>query len=162
MGKQNYVGLGAFVALLVILPIILNNAYYIGIFVFIGIYALITIGLSLLMGYAGQISLGHAGFFGIGAYTSALLTTKAGLSPWPALLVAMALTAIAAFLIGIPALRLKGHYLAMATLGFGEVVYIVLTAAVDLTGGPAGVGRIPRIQIGQWLIKSQLARYGLN
>ena len=146
---------------LMVLPIVLGNAYYVGIFVFIGIYALMTIGLSLLMGYAGQISLGHAGFFGIGAYASAILTTKTGLSPWPALLVAMGLTAVAAFVIGVPALRLKGHYLAMATLGFGEIMHVIFTATVDLTGGPGGLGHIPRLAIGGWEVRSQLARYCL-
>jgi len=143
------------------LPLFMRNPYYIGVMVFIGLYSLITIGLSLLMGYAGQISLGHAAFFATGAYTSGILTTKAGFAPVPAFFTAILLTACVAFLIGIPTLRLKGHYLAMATLGFGQIVYIILNASVEFTGGPSGFGEIPRIQLGSILIESQISRYCL-
>lgn len=113
------------------------------------------------MGYAGQISLGHAAFFAIGAYTSGLLTTKAHFPPLPAFFLAILVAVFVAFLIGIPTLRLKGHYLAMATLGFGEIVYIFLNASVDFTGGPSGFGQIPGIGIGNHLIESDLAYYVL-
>jgi branched-chain amino acid transport system permease protein len=112
----------------------------------LGVYALITIGLGLLMGYAGQVSLGHAGFFAVGAYFSAILTTRAAWSPWPAMAAGAVATTALAVLVGIPTLRLKGHYLAMATLGFGEIVYVVLKADPGgLTGGPDGIGEIPRL-----------------
>lgn len=161
MGRQNQLGLGALAIALIALPVVLGSPYYVGIGVFIGVYALMTMGLCLLMGYAGQVSLGHAGFFAIGAYGSAILTTRTGLSPWVALVLAMLMAAAAAYLIGVPALRLKGHYLAMATLGFGEIVHIVVIAWVGLTGGPGGLGSIPRMQVGPWVIRSQLARYGV-
>jgi len=159
MGRQNYIALGILAGVLVVLPFILGNAYYIGIMVFIGIYSLITIGLSLLMGHAGQISIGHAAFYAIGAYTSGLLTTKGNWPPLLALFAAIFIAAIIAFLIGIPTLRLRGHYLAMATLGFGEIVYIFLNASVKFTGGPSGFGEIPRIALGGLAIESQLSRY---
>lgn len=159
MGRQNHIALAIFVLSLIALPLILRNAYYIGVLVFIGIYCLITLGLSLLMGYAGQISLGHAAFFAIGAYTSGLLTTKGDLSPWLSMPIAILLALLIAFLIGMPTLRLRGHYLAMATLGFGEIVYIFLNASIDFTGGPSGFGGISRIAIGGFVIKSQVARY---
>ena len=159
MGRQNYIALGILAGVLTVMPFILGNAYYIGIMVFIGIYCLTTIGLSLLMGYAGQISIGHAAFYAIGAYTSGLLTTKGHWPPLPALLAALFLSAIIAFLIGLPTLRLRGHYLAMATLGFGEIVYIFLNASVGFTGGPSGFGEIPRIALGSIVIESPLSHY---
>ncbi|HNR87281.1 MAG TPA: branched-chain amino acid ABC transporter permease [Spirochaetota bacterium] len=106
-------------------------------------YALVIIGLSVLMGYAGQISIGHAAFFAIGGYTAAVLTTGAfRLSPWLSLAVAVAITVVIAFLIGIPILKLKGHYLAMATLSFGVIVYrIVLGTGVF--GEADGISDVP-------------------
>lgn len=159
MGKHNYIAVGALALLLLLLPLLLPSSYYLGVAVFVGLYTLIVIGLSLLMGYAGQISLGHAGFFAIGAYASGLLTAKAHWPPLLALPTAVLLTAVIAFLIGTPSLRLRGHYLAMATLGFGQIVHVAATASVRLTGGPSGFGSIPRISIGRWVISSQLARY---
>jgi branched-chain amino acid transport system permease protein len=159
--RKNYLALGFMIGSLVGLPILLRNPYYIGVMVFIGLYCLITTGLSLLMGYAGQISIGHAAFYAIGAYTSGLLTTKGNLPPLLAIVLAIFLSAVIAYLIGIPTLRLRGHYLAMATLGFGEIVYIFLTASVGFTGGPSGFGEIPRIALGSFAIESQLSRYCL-
>lgn len=159
MGKRNYIAIAVLVGILAIVPMILRNPYYIGVMVFIGIYCLITIGLSLLMGYAGQISIGHAAFFAIGAYTSGLLTTKGHFSPLLAFFIAIVVTIGIAFLIGVPSLRLKGHYLAMATLGFGEIVYIVLNASVGLTEGPSGFGQIPRLGIVNLRIESEFAHY---
>ncbi|MGQ9607667.1 MAG: branched-chain amino acid ABC transporter permease [bacterium] len=125
---------------LITLPFIVsNNNYKIGVMTTAGIYALIVIGLNLLMGYAGQISLGHAGFFGIGAYCSGLLNVKVGLSPWITTIIAIIFTAIIAYIIAIPTLKLKGHYLAMATLGFGEVVFVILSKLDWLTGDTSGL-----------------------
>jgi branched-chain amino acid transport system permease protein len=109
---------------------------------------LITVGLNLLMGYAGQISLGHAAFFGLGAYTSGILTTTYHFSPWPALGVATLLTVTVALLIGIPTLKLTGYYLAMATLGFGIIVNICFRELAELTGGPSGLVGIPPLSLG--------------
>jgi branched-chain amino acid transport system permease protein len=150
-----------FIAVVAGLPFFLRNPYYVGTLVFVGIYSMITISLSLLMGYAGQISLGHAAFYGIGAYASGLLTTRAGLSPWLALIAAMAITGIFAFLIGLPVLKLRGHYLAMATLGFGEIVYIFFNSTVTLTGGPSGFGQIPRLSVAGLILKSDIHFYYL-
>ncbi|MEW6521656.1 MAG: branched-chain amino acid ABC transporter permease [Thermodesulfobacteriota bacterium] len=138
-------------------------------------YALLVIGLCLVMGYAGQISLGHAGFFAIGGYTSAVLTTfdltpllargngavsllsAAGLlvsrdnlygetllsvNPWLACVTAILLTIVIAFLIGIPVLKLKGHYLAMATLGFGIIIFRV-ALATEIFGEADGISDVP-------------------
>jgi branched-chain amino acid transport system permease protein len=147
MIKNNYIALLILAVAIALLPLAISNVYYLGILVFVGIYTIITIGLSLLMGYAGQISLGHAAFFGLGAYASGLLTVHLDIPPvWAALLAAV-FTGLVAFLIGIPTLRLKGHYLAMATLGFGQIVYIVFNSWIDMTGGPSGFGNIPRLSL---------------
>ena len=125
----------------------LDNEYYFTLLNFIGIHTLLVVGLNLLLGYAGQISLGHAAFFGLGAYASGILTATYGVNPWLALLAGLAVSGTAAFLIGIPALKLKGYYLAMATLGFGIIVYIVLNEAGHLTGGPSGLSGIPSLSV---------------
>lgn len=150
-----------FVVIVMGLPVLLKSSYYIGALVFVGIYSLITISLSLLLGYAGQISLGHAAFYGIGAYTSGLLTTRWNVSPWFALMCSMVITGVLAYIIGKPVLKLRGHYLAMATLGLGEIVHIFFNSAVDLTAGPSGFGQIPRLAIGGFVFKDDIRFYYL-
>ncbi|UCB44705.1 MAG: branched-chain amino acid ABC transporter permease [Spirochaetota bacterium] len=134
-------------AIAVLLMTIIRNPYHVGILIFLGMNLIITMGLSLLMGYAGQISLGQAAFFGLGAYTTGILTTKLGLPIITAFPLSILLTVSIAFLVGIPTLRLRGHYLAMATLGLGEIVHIVFNELLSLTGGPSGFGNIPLIKI---------------
>jgi branched-chain amino acid transport system permease protein len=125
----------------------MDHDYYYTLLNFIGIHTLLVVGLNLLLGYAGQISLGHAAFFGLGAYTSGILTATCGVDPWLALVAGLAVSGLAAFLIGIPALKLRGYYLAMATLGFGIIVYIILNEAGSLTGGPSGLSGIPSLSL---------------
>lgn len=161
MGRKNILSLLILAGVILALPLGLGNSYYLNVLVFVGIYSLITIGLSLLMGYTGQISLGHAAFFGLGAYTSGVLSTKFGVSPWLALLAGIFVTGGIAFLIGAPALKLKGHYLAMATLAFGYIVFIVFNQASSLTGGPSGFGQIPRFRLGNFLLRSDVHYYYL-
>lgn len=132
----------AFVALM-LLPLGVRSGYVLGMLVFVALDALAALGLSLVMGFAGQVSLGQAAFFAIGAYASGLLTTAAGWSPAAALPVAVAAGALAAYLVGLPIFRLSGLLLAMASLGFGIIVYYVLVNWADLTGGPSGLGGIP-------------------
>ncbi|MFC1859709.1 branched-chain amino acid ABC transporter permease, partial [Thermodesulfobacteriota bacterium] len=120
---------------------------YPDIMIFGGIYCLITIGLSLLMGYAGQISLGHAAFYGIGAYVSAILTTRYGLNPWLCMGVGIVVTAAIALMVGAPSLKLKGHYLAMATLAFGIIVFIIFNEETEWTGGPDGMPGVPGLSL---------------
>ncbi|MCP3868924.1 MAG: branched-chain amino acid ABC transporter permease [Gammaproteobacteria bacterium] len=147
-------------ALVVLLPIIFPDNYYVTV---VGVtallHAILAVGLNLLMGYAGQISLGHAAFFGIGAYTSAILTTRYGWDPWAAIVVGIALTGSIAFLVSRPILRLKGHYLAMATLGLGIIANIVLVQAGDFTGGPDGLGDIPTLSLFGWALDTDLRWY---
>ncbi len=143
--------IAVFTALIIIFPWVAREisaiSHYTDIMVFAGIYCLITIGLSLLMGYAGQISIGHAAFFGIGAYISAILTVRYGLNPWPCMLIGMIVTAVVAILVGAPSLKLKGHYLAMATLAFGIIIYIIFNEEIEWTGGPDGMPGIPGLSL---------------
>lgn len=154
-----------------------DTAYYLTQLTMSAYYSLLIIGLCVLMGYAGQISLGHAGFFAIGGYMSSALTThnffpvretvimqlldKAGLlverqslygeallnfHPWPACIIAIAIAIVIAFILGIPVLKLKGHYLAMATLGFGIIIYRVGLAA-EFFGEADGISEVPAFHL---------------
>ena len=126
-----------------------------------GLNMLIATGLNLLMGYAGQTSLGHAAFFGIGAYLSAILTTTFHVPVWPAMLIALLATAGVAAAIGIPTLKLEGHYLVMATLGFNVIVYIVMVQFSTVTGGPSGLAGIPHPSIAGVVFDSDIKIYYL-
>ena len=132
-------GLLLLAGILAIIPALTGNAFYLDLAVRIAINAMVAIGLNLLIGYAGQISLGHAGFFGIGAYASAVLTTRFDFPPLLALVVGAVSVALLAFLIARPILRLKGHYLAMATLGLGIIISIVIVNETNYTDGPDGM-----------------------
>lgn len=129
-------GLGAAIALI---PFVASSGYQLHMAVMIGIHAVIAIGLNLLVGYAGQISLGHAGFMAIGAYGTAILSARYGWPPLLGLLISSLAAGGLAFAVGRPILRLKGYYLAMATLGLGMIIYLVISNEVWLTGGPDGM-----------------------
>jgi branched-chain amino acid transport system permease protein len=163
MSRGNLITLSATVLLLIIFPVLVTRveaiSHYLDIMVFVGIFTMITMGLSLLMGYAGQISLGHAAFFGLGAYTSGILCVKLAVSPWLAMVAGALLTAVVAYAVGVPSLKLKGHYLAMATLGFGVIVNIVFNEEVELTGGPSGLSNIPGLKIFGLPIRGELFFY---
>jgi branched-chain amino acid transport system permease protein len=122
-----------------------------------GYYTLVALGLCLLMGYAGQVSLGHAGFFAIGGYTTAVLTTAGAaafsFTPWLSLPAAVAATAVVALVIGLPVLRLRGHYLAMATLAFGIIVSRVILGTA-LFGQADGISDVPGLRLFAGLLLS--------
>lgn len=139
-------GLLLLAVVLVLLPLVLPNRFYFDIAIQIGLNAIVVVGLNLLIGYAGQISLGHAGFFGLGAYASAVLPTHWGVPPLAAPLLGAAAVGLLAFAVGRPILRLRGHYLAMATLGLGVLVAMVLSNESQLTGGPDGM-TVPRLAL---------------
>jgi branched-chain amino acid transport system permease protein len=138
-----------FLVLVVVLvgPLLLGSGYIANLLVVIGLHALPAIGLALLMGYTGQISLGHAAFYGLGAYGAALIGRHFGLNPWLDILVAAVIVAVIARWIGALVFRLKGHHLAMATLAFGIIVHIGLVELRDLTGGPNGLTGIPPLSV---------------
>jgi len=151
MLKIKKLPVAVFAIFIVILPLIINRIPAIGnytnVMVFAGIYCIITIGLSLFIGYAGQISLGHAAFFGIGAYTSGILTSRFAWNPWLCVLIGILIVSVIAFLVGAPSLKLKGHYLAMATLAFGIIIYVIFKQEIQYTGGPDGMTGIPGLQL---------------
>jgi len=132
-------GMALLAAVILLLPLVLVNNYWYEVAILIGINAIVCVGLNLLIGYAGQISLGHAGFFGLGAYGSAILTARYGWPPVAALVMTTGSVALLALVVGRPILKLKGHYLAMATLGMGIIVSIVIVTEDRLTGGPDGM-----------------------
>ncbi len=134
-----------------VLPFVFPSSYYLRVASLVWISAFAVIGLNILMGQAGQVSLGHAGFFGIGAYASAIGPAHLGIPPLAAMLLGALLSALLAFLIGRPILRLRGHYLAIATLGLGVLVALVLTTEARWTGGPDGMS-VARPEIFGWRI----------
>jgi len=136
--------------------LLVTDSYILTMLIFIGIYAIATMGLNLLLGFAGQISLGHAAFFALGAYVSGILTTRHNVPCIAAAALAVALASGVAYIVGLPCLRLKGHYLAMGTLAFGEIIHITLNAEVDLTGGPSGIAGIPMLSAGPFSADSDV------
>ena len=148
MSRTSLTGLGLLVAVLLALPWLLPNSYYMDLAIRIGINAITVLGLNLLIGYAGQISLGHAGFLGIGAYASAVLPTHFGWHPLLAMGAGVAATALIAGLVARPIFKLKGNYLAMATLGLGIIIHIALRNEAQWTGGPDGMAVPPMVLFG--------------
>lgn len=132
-------GLLALSLVLIILPFFLQNGFHYDVAILIGLNAIVCVGLNLLIGYAGQISLGHAGFFALGGYASAILTSRYDWDPLGALVSGAIIVGVLSYVIARPILRLKGHYLAMATLGMGIIISIILTQEDQLTGGPDGM-----------------------
>ena len=124
-------------------------SYYTGLLTLIGLYALVTIGLNLFMGYAGQVSLGQAAFVGIGAYTSAALAVKAGVTPWLGMLAGAVTAGVAAYVLSFVALRLRENLLALATLALGIVINVVFNEW-DFIGGSSGFKGIPNFTLGAY------------
>ena len=155
-------GFYLFAAAVLLLPWLGIDPYFITVVgVAAGLHIILAVGLNLLMGYAGQISLGHAAFFGIGAYASAILTTRYA---WPGLLALAAglvLAGVIAWLLARPILRLHGHYLAMATLGFGVIAHVIMVQASGWTGGPDGLGGIPPLNLFGWVVDSDTRWYAV-
>jgi branched-chain amino acid transport system permease protein len=142
-------------------PLILANPWQLGILNLVAVNAVVVLGLNLFIGYAGQISLGHAAFFGLGAYGSAILTTAGGIPPWAAMPITAVGVALTALIIGVPTLRLSGHYLAMATLGFNIVVHHVLVHWDQVTGGPSGLTGIPPFGVLGGTLQGETQQYYL-
>jgi len=138
----------AMAIVLLLFPLVEDNPYTLGLTNLVAIYSIVVLGLNLFIGYTGQISLGHAAFFGLGAYGSAIATVTFEMAPWPAMILVAALVAVVALGVGIPVLRLSGHYLAMATLGLNYVVHTVLLPWDEVPGGPSGFAGIPSLTLG--------------
>ena len=155
-------GFFTFAVLIGVLPLVMPDNYFVTVVgVTIGLHIILAVSLNLFMGFAGQISLGHAAFFGVGAYSSAILTTRYELNAWLAMAIGLAVAAILANLISRPILKLKGHYLAMATLGFGIIINIIMVQEVAWTGGPDGMSGIPGLSVFGWEVDSDLKWYAV-
>jgi branched-chain amino acid transport system permease protein len=144
---RNRIAFALFWAAVLVFPALAPNPYIVNLGVFWLINLILLASLNLLMGYGGQISLSHAAFFGLGAYISGVLSAKFGVSPWLGALAAIVASAAIAALIALPTLRLKGHYLAMATLGFNAVVSVLFVEMRGLTGGPNGLTNVPSLEL---------------
>ena len=142
-----------------VLPLVLRGAYHRHVLVLAGLFVLMALGFDLVLGYLGELSLGHAAFFGIGAYTTALLTKSFGV-PFPLdLLLAALCTGVFGFLIGAPSLRLKGPYFAIVTFGFAEILRLVVLNWTSVTRGPMGLPDVPHAHLGPLAITSELGYY---
>jgi branched-chain amino acid transport system permease protein len=143
------------------LPLFLPSNFYLRVVAVVYINALAVLGLNLLMGFAGQVSLGHAGFFGIGAYAVALGPTYLGLPGWASLIAGVVFSALLAFVVGRPILRLSGYYLAIATLGMGMLISMVVSNESNITGGPNGM-EVPRLVLFGWRVAGPLTWYWIS
>lgn len=140
-------------------PLLYPDSYWITVLIYVGIYGLIVVGYDLVLGYCSQVSLGHNGLFAIGAYTSAVATVWMGWSPVAGVFSGVGLTSLVAWLVGIPTLRLKGYYLAIATLGFGFIVESLIRA--EYFGGSSGITHIPAFSLFGYAFDTDLRFYYL-
>lgn len=154
-------GLIILALIIVLMPLILPNKFYYDVAIKTALNALVCVGLNLLIGYAGQISLGHAGFFALGGYASAVLTAKYQWNGFAAMAVGMVGVGLLAFIVARPILRLRGHYLAMATLGLGIIIAIVLNREITITGGPDGMS-VPALRLGEWRLIGTTTWYWIS
>lgn len=149
------------IALLAVVPAVVTNLYHIQVMIFIGIYIILTLSLNLLNGYVGLLSIGHAAFYGIGAYASAKLVMEAGL-PFPlAMPGAGAVAGLFGYLIAKPTLRLSGIYMTLATLGFNMICFLILQNWMSFTNGPLGIMDIPPPNIFGYEIETRVQYYYL-
>lgn len=158
---HRYLTLIAIAAVIVALPLIFPSSYYFRVASLVWVSAFAAIGLNILMGQAGQVSLGHAGFFGIGAYAVAIGPAHFGIPSWAALLIGSLISASIAYLVGRPILKLKGHYLAIATLGFGVLVALVITTESRWTGGPDGMP-VAKLTLFDWRASGSYTWYWIT
>ncbi len=135
----------AFLAALAAVPLVAPQ-FWVTLGNYIGLYSMVALGLVLLTGVAGQTSFGQAAFVGLGAYTSAYLTTRYGMSPWLTLVIGIAITVLVALFLGFITLRMKGHYLPLATIAWGISLYYVF-GNLEMLGGHTGMTGIPALSI---------------
>jgi branched-chain amino acid transport system permease protein len=146
---------------LLAVPFAVPNDYLVSLANAFLINVILIASLNLLMGYGGQISLGHAGFFGLGAYVSGVLSAKAGVTAWIGLPTAMLTAGLAALVIGVPVLRLRGLYLSMATLGWNAILVVLFNRLVDLSGGPNGLLGVAPFSIGGFRLDTDSREFPL-
>jgi branched-chain amino acid transport system permease protein len=153
--------LAAAAVALVTAPAWLVSSYHLHVLIMAGIFTILALSLNLLLGYTGQLSLGHAAFFGIGAYTSALLALRLDWSFWLALPSAAATAGFAGWAIGRLALKLRGAYFVLVTISFAGVISLVSINWMELTNGPLGLPGVPAPELGPWTLRTKRAYYYL-
>ncbi len=157
--RWSTVAFGAFVAALAVVPLVAPE-FWITLGNYIGLYSIVALGLVLLTGVAGQTSFGQAAFVGLGAYTTAYLTTKFGTSPWFTLAIGLVITAAVALFLGFITLRMKGHYLPLATIAWGMSLFYVF-GNLEMLGGHTGMSSIPALSLFGFELKSEHRYYYL-
>ncbi len=157
----NGLALLALIVVLALVPSVVHSDYILTLCDLAGIYAIAVMGLGILLGFTGQMSLAQAAFLGIGAYTSGWFTTHLNWPVWPAMLCAVLMSALVGVVVGYPCLRLSGHYLALATIGFGIITQLVLVNWKDVTNGSDGMTGIPAPSIGPWTLDTYGSYYYL-
>ena len=130
------------------IPMVVHSNYAMRIIIYIGLYIVLALGLNVVMGFTGLLNIGHAAFYAVGAYTTAILMVRYGMSFWLTIPVGMFFGVILGIILGFPTLRVRDDYLAIVTLGFGQIVYIVANNWMGLTRGPRGIPGIPAPQLG--------------
>ncbi|HEY6960197.1 MAG TPA: ABC transporter permease [Candidatus Limnocylindria bacterium] len=160
-GRRGIAIVAVLVLLVAVAPLLLDGTGLVAAFVIAGVYAIAVLGLDVLMGYAGQVSLGHAAFMAVGGYTTGLLVTRNGVPPIVAVLAGLALTLVVALVVSLVTERLRGLYLALATLAVGLLVDSLLVGAPEVTGGPSGLTGIPAFSIGSFAVTGDVANYYL-
>ena len=143
--RWNYIVL---IIVIIAFPIVVKTFFVNRVAIVVAIFIMNVTGMTLLTRYAGVVSLGHSAFFALGAYGSAILTVKFNLNPWLAMAIAACVTVLVAYVFGLPFLKLRLAYLAMATLGLGEVFYLLAKDLTDITGGMSGIIGIPYLKLG--------------
>ena len=160
--RRNFLLVFILVAAAAVLPLFFRDSRYtLNLFNLAGIFTLLTYSLNFVHGYLGLISIGHAGFFAIGAYVTAGLTMAVGLHYFAALPLAAIATAVAGIAIGFPAARIGGHYFVLMSLGFGEIIRLILLNWKEVTNGTNGVNNIPSPTLGPWVFDSRLSYFYL-
>jgi branched-chain amino acid transport system permease protein len=148
-----------FALIIYLLPTILTGSYWIHVLVIIGTYVIAAAGIEVVFGFAGQLSFCQASFFGLGAYASAILTTTYHLHPIPAMVISMVFVSLVAYGLGTPVLRLKGYYLAIATIGFGLIIQSLFVTLSQYTGGPDGFRDIVPLKVAGYVFKTDSQYY---
>lgn len=144
----------------IIVPLLVTDNYNRGIFIMALINIIVVLGLNFITGLTGQMNLGTSGIFAVGAYTTALLTTKAGISPWLTIIATIVMGLIIGIGLGFPSLRIQGVYLALTTIGFSEIIRILISN-LKFTNGIMGIRNIPSFSIGGYVIEDKLQVYYL-
>jgi len=145
-----------------LIPHIITNMYYLGIVNYMILYAILCMGLNLILGYAGLLSLGHAAFYGLGGYTTAILITRYGFGFLPCLILSGVIALLFGMLLGFPTRKVRGDYFCLLTIAFGEIFRLVAQAWIELTNGAMGIVGIPIPTIFGWSISTEIDFYYLG